>query len=387
MVFKEFLVSFKNKISGNISKNKSIYFAMLAVIISACSVTLAVFESRNILISEDITIEQPETIQYDREEELSQIVQQFEGIMMEDPGDVTPPLLLAPSVVIVEVGSEKVPGPTICIDDVDKSVECKVVGKYNLDAVGSYNLERVATDSSGNSIRMSFTLKVVEKIDPLSEDEERPVEPLDIQDAISMYSAPGATIGIDVSKWQGNVDWNKVAKSGVKFVMIRLGAQDGFHGENTLDEYFIKNYEGARSAGLKIGVYYYSYATSIEEAAQQGMYVVNTLKEKGYTLDLPIAYDWESWSRLSGLNMSLTDFNNCAKIFMETVEKAGYKSCLYSSKYYLENGLWTLSKRNLWLAHYIRQTTYTGKYMMWQCSCTGKVPGIYGFVDINVLYE
>ena len=194
--------------------------------------------------------------------------------------------------------------------------------------------------------------------------------------------------GIDVSDWQGDIDWKKVKSAGCEFVFIRIGVQNGFGGESKTDTYFVDNYKGAKAAGLKVGVYFYTYATDKKEAKEQAKFVLDTLSENSCKLDLPIAYDWESWNKLGGLEMSINDLNACAEAFLSTVEKAGYNGMLYSSKYYLEKTLWRLdmTKYPVWLAHYVSQTSYAGSYSVWQCSCTGKIPGIKGDVDINVMY-
>lgn len=308
------------------------------------------------------------------------------------PKVVTPtfpegPIFVTASTVTVKVGSEKIPEPMICIDDKDKKIVPTVEGYYDLNTVGKYNLTRVAKDSDGHVTRFPFVLNVVSEIPATSSPGS--AAKLNFSEAVAGYKKDNTSLGIDVSKWQGDIDWKKVKNAGCEFVFIRLGVQNGFGGESKLDTYFIDNYKGAKAAGLKVGVYYYTYATDKKEAADQAKFVLKTLSENSFKPDLPIVYDWESWNKLGSLNMSINDLNDCAAAFLSTVEKAGYDGMLYSSKYYLEKTLWRLdtAKYPVWLAHYVSQTSYAGSYSIWQCSCTGRIPGINADVDINVMYH
>ena len=104
-------------------------------------------------------------------------------------------------------------------------------------------------------------------------------------------------------------------------------------------------------------------------------------------LDFPIAYDWEDFKNFENYGMNLHDLNKCLQIFEEEVSKYGYKACLYGSKNYLET-VWTGKKQYpVWLAHYTKSTSYAGDYFMWQHSCIGKIEGVKGDVDLDVLYR
>ena len=102
-------------------------------------------------------------------------------------------------------------------------------------------------------------------------------------------------------------------------------------------------------------------------------------------LDLPIAYDWEDFKNFENYGMNLTDINNNYNVFADEAVKGGYTACLYSSKFFLEN-VWDKGSAPVWLAHYTKATSYPGQYFMWQHSCTGKIDGIAGAVDLDVLY-
>ena len=194
-------------------------------------------------------------------------------------------------------------------------------------------------------------------------------------------------LGVDVSKWQGKIDYDKVKAAGASFVMMRIGVEGSSTRELSIDPFYEQNIEEAKKAGLKVGVYLYSIATSKDKAKEHAEWVIKTLnKEK---LDLPIVFDWESWSSWNSYKISFHEINEIANIFIETVENKGYEGMLYSSKYYLET-IWQNKKGYpVWLAHYTNEgnkTNYTGKYKMWQLCSDGHIDGINGDVDIDVLY-
>jgi|GEM_PF-6481630 len=196
-------------------------------------------------------------------------------------------------------------------------------------------------------------------------------------------------VGIDVSKWNGAVDWKKVKASGVDFVMIRVGYRGyGTGGNIVLDEYFKQNILGATDAGLDCGVYFYTQAISIKEAREEAEFVLKAIQ--GFRLTYPIAFDIEhvpeasARTNTSGLTKKLrTDF--CIE-FCNTVKNAGYFPTIYANKYWLETALDTtrLGGFDTWLAHYANQTTYKGSFQMWQYTETGTTNGVSGYVDLNI---
>ena len=191
-------------------------------------------------------------------------------------------------------------------------------------------------------------------------------------------------IGIDVSAWQGDIDFNNVKDENVEFAMIRVGYGYNSENENILDKRFYDNFAKAKESNIKIGLYFYSYAKSEKEAISQADWIVNKLNKQN--IDLPIAFDFEDWQNFNSYNLSLTDLNNIAQAFMNRIEKHGYKSMLYGSYYYLQN-IWDTQNKNIWLAHYSDKTDYPNDYQIWQLSNVGKVNGINTDVDINVLYK
>lgn len=268
-------------------------------------------------------------------------------------------------------------------DNYDGNVICSIDGYFNLEETGTYKLIYNLTDSSNNTSKVNVTLNVIEKKNSTTSSGN--IKETLFSDIYEKYKNDNNEIGIDVSKWQGEIDFEKVKNAGASFVMIRLGVQTSKNGEIYIDKYFEDNIKNAKKYGLKVGVYLYSMATSSKEAIEQANYIIDTLNKE--TLDLPITFDWENWSKWHEYKLSFYEINDIANKFIETVEKNGYKGMLYSSKYYLEN-IWNNKNNNLvWLAHYTDNTSYKGKYMMWQLSNTGRIDGINGDVDIDILYE
>ena len=297
--------------------------------------------------------------------------------------DKTKPLVLINSTLTVDKGTKNVVNKVVCADNYDKRPKCVIEGNYDVNKVGTYdNLKYIATDSSGNTVSHNFKLKVVNPSKSNSSNKEK----YKIEDLIKKQKNENTMIGIDVSSWQSNIDFNKVKKAGVEFVMIRIGFGHNKKGELVMDNKFKNNIKNAKKAGLKIGIYFYSYANTNDKAKEQVKWIVKQLG--GEKLDLPIAFDWEDWRSFNSYNMNLYDIKQVANTFINECKKNGYDSVLYSSKYYLEE-IWGVDEFDTWLAHYTskEKSSYKGNYMMWQLSSRGKVPGISGNVDLDVLYK
>ncbi len=268
-------------------------------------------------------------------------------------------------------------------DNYDKKPKCEITGEYDLQKEGTYKLLYKLTDQSNNLKEVNVTLNVIKEYKKNNTPTEKKVT--NFSDVYKEHKKENTEIGIDVSKWQGNIDFKKVASANASFVMIRIGVQTKQNGELSLDKYYLENIKKAKEAGLKVGVYLYSIATSEKESIDHADWVVNKLN--GETLDLPITFDWENWSKWNSYNMSFYDINNIANSFIKRVEEKGYKGMLYSSKFYLEN-IWENKNNNtVWLAHYTTKTNYQDSYMIWQLCNNGKIDGINGNVDIDILYK
>ena len=185
--------------------------------------------------------------------------------------------------------------------------------------------------------------------------------------------------GIDVSKHQGKIDWPKVAASGVRFAILRAG-----YGNTAAqaDPYFAANYAGATAAGLKVGAYWYSYASGGDDAAREAAACLQVLA--GRKLDLPLFFDQEYEPAI--LAQTTAGRTACVQRFCAAVQAAGYRPGLYASKNWLESRLdmAQLGALPVWVAQYAAACTYGGPYVLWQNSSSGSVPGISGPVDTNV---
>lgn len=194
---------------------------------------------------------------------------------------------------------------------------------------------------------------------------------------------------IDVSAYQGNIDWAKVADSGIEGAMIRLGFRGyGAEGSLNTDKYFSKNLKGAKAAGLKTGVYFHSEAKNVSEAEEEALYVLGILKDE--TLELPVAYDLEYSNSVDKRSNALNtaERTELAQAFCKKIQEAGYDPMVYydvaaSSGKTLD--LSALSGIKVWVADYEHEVgpAYTGEYQMWQYSNNGSVSGIEGAVDLN----
>ena len=272
----------------------------------------------------------------------------------------------------------------MCVDNYDNKPSCTIEGNYDINTKGIYNLTYIAKDSNNNTFKKDFTLTVYEPVTPNTS--TTPSEPTytDFKEVLNNYKNENNEIGIDVSKWQGDIDFTKVKEAGASFVMIRVGSQKGTKGEYVIDSYFKQNIENALNNDLKVGVYFYSYADSEKEAKKQANWIIKQIKN--YDISLPIVFDFESFDALNEMELSIFGLNEIANTFIETIDKAGYKGVLYGSKNYL-NAIWKYHTTPVWLAHYTTQTNYEGEYFMWQMCDDGKIDGIDGYVDIDILYK
>lgn len=220
----------------------------------------------------------------------------------------------------------------VCADNYDDNPKCEILGNYNLNKIGEYPLTFKATDNAGNTTIKEFTLKVKEPINN-QKSSSSPKSYTLFSDVIKEYKNEKTKIGIDVSSWQGNIDFQALKNAGVEFAFIRVGSTYGIDGEYFLDKKFIQNIEGFNKVGIPVGLYFYSYAYNQESAINDAKWVLSQIKN--YKIDLPIAYDWESWSFYNTFHQSFYSTTMNAKSFLDTIKKAGYEGLLYSSKNYL----------------------------------------------------
>ena len=198
-----------------------------------------------------------------------------------------------------------------------------------------------------------------------------------------------ATNVIDVSRWNGSIDFNKVKKAGYTGVIIKAGVT-GWGSAHTMeaDANWETNYKKAKEAGLNVGAYYYSGAMSMSFAEKEAKYFLSLLKDK--TFELPVYMDVEETNGPTNMpSLGKAGLTAVVYKWCETVEKAGYFTGFYTMKSWCNTYLdmAKLSRFTFWLAHYTGKTTYTGAYGMWQYTSTGKVAGISGNVDLNYCYQ
>lgn len=214
---------------------------------------------------------------------------------------------------------------------------------------------------------------------------------LDFQNPVMTYHEEGekkSYMGVDVSKYQGFVDYNKLKKAGVSFVMIRIGARGYGSGQLILDEYFADNIKGATDAGLSVGAYFFSQAITTEEALEEVALIVEALE--GHTLTYPVAFDMESIpgdnARID--NLTKIEKTDIASVFLNGIKEAGYKPIIYGKKEWLltKIDLTKLTEYDVWLAQVETTPDFPYEFDMWQYSTSGKIDGIAGKADLNISF-
>lgn len=301
--------------------------------------------------------------------------------------DTTPPVILGGNVSTTVGKKVNLVNKFLCGDNYDDTPKCKIIGTYDFNTVGKYPLKIKATDASGNSKTVKFTLTVKEKktSSSSSSSSSSTKKGKPISNYIKKYKNKNTMIGVDVSSWQDEIDWAKAKKAGVEFAIIRIGFGHTNSGEIKMDKQFLNNIRNAKKNKIKVGLYFFSYAENEIQAKQHAEWIIKQLN--GEKLDLPIAYDWENWGSFNSYHMSFLRVHNSALTFIKTLEKKGYKGMLYSSAYYLTR-LWGANFKYQWLAYYTDKNDYTEKpFFLWQATSSGKVDGIPGFVDIDILYK
>ena len=212
-----------------------------------------------------------------------------------------------------------------------------------------------------------------------------------VTDGVAAYSGEDCTLmrGIDVSDHQGEIDWQAVAASGVEFAIIRCGWRGYSGGSLNEDARFRSNIEGAKQAGLEVGVYFFSQAVNILEAAEEAVYTVSLLE--GYSLDLPVFFDWE----LIGTEPARTDnvdggtVTDAALEYCRLLASAGYDTGVYAylNLAYFTYDLNRLKDVTIWMGDPGTWPEFYYEHSFWQYSVTGAVPGIEGDVDLDVMYR
>lgn len=203
------------------------------------------------------------------------------------------------------------------------------------------------------------------------------------------------TMGVDVSEFQGNIDWEQAAQSGIDFVMVRIGYRTVGSGEIKEDACARYNLQEASARGLKLGAYFFSTAVNEEEAREEAEWVQEFLA--GYPVTYPVAYNCEGFQNASSrqYGLSVEERSGLAQVFLDGIESGGYTGMFYAARNELtDNLLWNADtlelKYRIWVAQYSSYESgrpdYTGKYAMWQYTNQGSVLGIRGAVDLDMAY-
>lgn len=196
--------------------------------------------------------------------------------------------------------------------------------------------------------------------------------------------------GIDVSRYQEDIDWNKVAEAGVEYAIIRVGIRGwGSEGRIVLDEKFEQNIQGATAAGIKVGVYFFSQAVNEAEAAEEAEVVLEAIS--GYDVTYPIVFDVEKTSEKDGRmnQISVEDRTRVARVFIDKIKEAGYTPMIYANM-----EMWSVlidmasfEDVEKWFAYYGTQLYFPYEYAIWQYSDKGRIDGITGDVDLNISFK
>ncbi len=237
---------------------------------------------------------------------------------------------------------------------------------------------------------ISLLLKTEEDIDAEAEDTAvadalTDADKTEIQDI--QKTTANSKVGIDVSKWNGDIDWDKVKNAGVEFAIVRAGYRGSVTGSLVEDPYFAANMRGAAASGMPVGVYFFTQAVNEVEAVEEASAVLRLVRE--YELDYPIFIDTEGAGgngRADGLDVAAR--TQVCEAFCRTIENAGYEAGVYGSRNWYNNRLETSKLENycIWLAEYRSEPIYQGYYQIWQYTSKGSIDGISGNVDMNISY-
>ncbi len=207
-------------------------------------------------------------------------------------------------------------------------------------------------------------------------------------DFVQCAASEVSRTGVDVSSHQQEIDWSQVADAGVEFAVVRVGYRGYTEGEIFPDTSARANIEGALAAGLDVGVYFFSQATSAAEAAEEARFVLDVIN--GYQIDYPVLFDWEPISAAARTDeVTGPEMTAFAQAFCEQIERAGYTAGIYfnQSDGYNSYNLRALRAYEFWLAEYADAQSFAYEVQLWQYGNQGTVPGIETTVDLNLCYK
>ncbi len=210
------------------------------------------------------------------------------------------------------------------------------------------------------------------------------------EDGFLEYVGDDSTVeikkGIDVSRFQGSIDWVKVAAAGVDFAIVRAGLRGTTEGKLLTDDYFQDNVEGATANGIDVGVYFYSQAINEEEAKEEVQVILDLIEP--YHISYPVVIDIESAESDSArtVDLSSDEYEKVAKVFCDTVKQAGYKPMIYGNvkSFTLLMDAEDVDDYDIWIAYYGLPLYYPYHFDIWQFTSSGRIDGIDGDVDLNI---
>lgn len=237
---------------------------------------------------------------------------------------------------------------------------------------------------------ISLLVKTEDEIDPAVEDtgvNGAGEDADDTQDTKLKQTEGGVSLGIDVSKWNQEIDWKKVKEAGITFAVIRCGYRGSSSGVLVEDPYFVQNVRGASENGIDVGIYFFTQAVNEVEAVEEASMVASLCRD--YEIRYPVFIDTEGAGgngRADGLDKATR--TAVCRAFAETVKSEGYEGGVYASRNWLLNNVdgEALSDYVIWLAEYRSEPKYEGAYQLWQYTSNGSVDGIEGRVDLNLSY-
>ncbi len=293
--------------------------------------------------------------------------------------DTIPPVISDIDTININEGyNGNIENKVFCADNYDKKPVCKIEGEYDINKKGKYNVLYKAKDSSNNTNEKQITINVEENKN------NKTATATNFSDIYAKFKKKNTKIGIDVSYHQGDIDYQKVKEAGVEFVIIRVGYGKNSENKFVVDKKFKDYIKGFQTQNIPIGIYFFSYAENKKEAIESANFVQKQIKN--YKIDLPIIFDWENWSDFKEYHLSIHDVNEIAQTFNKKLEEKGYKTMIYSSKNFIKY-VWGENNYNIWVAHYNENNNYEGIYKIWQICDDGKIDGINGNIDIDIMYE
>ena len=235
---------------------------------------------------------------------------------------------------------------------------------------------------------IAMLIKTEEQVDAMAEDAKHNNTTRDANEPTELRKTSNAKLGIDVSRWNEDIDWNKVKNAGINYAIIRVGYRGSQTGVLVEDWYYKKNIENATAAGVPVGLYFFTQAVNEVEAVEEASMVLSLCKE--YNIQYPIFIDTEGAGGDGRADKLTADKRTAVCLaFCQTIRSAGYEAGIYASRNWFLNNIKTSILPDdiyIWLAEYGDAVKYTGKYHVWQYTSSGRVNGIEGRVDLNLSF-